>query len=97
MGRDPFADQGVRPYVFAGGGLANASARLSAEVVDANTGRTSKLDVYKTSGPAFGGAGVGVQYAVLPEAAMVVEVAGRAMFPDFAPVIAPSLGFAYGL
>ena len=56
-----------------------------------------KLEVYKTAGPYFAGAGIGVQYAVSPEAAMVIEVAGRALFPDFAPVIAPSLGFAYGL
>jgi hypothetical protein len=40
---------------------------------------------------------LGVQYAVSPEAAMVIEVGGRAMIPNFAPVIAPSLGFAYGL
>lgn len=100
LGADPFARAGVRPYVLANGGLAEVSARLSTEVLEddgAGGRRKHKLDVYKTSGQFFAGAGVGVHYAVSPEAAMVIEVAGRAMLPDFAPVIAPSLGFAYGL
>lgn len=100
LGKDPFARTGVRPYAFANGGLTETSARFSTDVVedDGAGGRVSrKLDVYQTSGNLFGGAGVGVHYAVSPEAAMVIEVAGRALFPDFAPVIAPSLGFAYGL
>ena len=69
---DPFAGKGVRPYLFANAGLAQTSARLSTEVVDQTTGAT-KLDVYKTSGPGFAGAGIGVQYAVSPDAAMVIE------------------------
>ena len=97
IGKDPFAGKGVRPYVFANAGLADTSARLSTQVVEKASSKTTTLDVYKTSGPFFGGGGFGIQYAVSPEAAMVVELAGRAMFPDFAPVIAPSLGFAYGL
>lgn len=94
--KDPFAQKGVRPYILANVGVGQVSARLDTEVIDTNFGRT-KLDVYQTSGPFFGGAGIGIQYAVSPEAAMLIEVMGRAMFPEFAPVIAPSLGFAYGL
>jgi len=100
LGKDPFSRAGVRPYVLANGGLAEVSAHLATEVLEddgAGGRRKHKLDVYKTSGQFFAGAGFGVQYAVSPEAAMVIEVAGRAMLPDFAPVIAPSLGFAYGL
>jgi hypothetical protein len=98
--KDPFKEKGVRPYVFANGGVAEANARVSTTiVVDDGSGKTNNydVDVYQKAGPAFGGAGVGLQYAVSPEAAMVVEVAGRAMFPTFAPVIAPSLGFSYGI
>lgn len=100
LGSDPFAKAGVRPYAMLNAGLAEVSAKLSTDVVEddgAGGRRASTLDVYKTSGQYFAGAGFGVQYAVSPEAAMVIEVAGRALFPDFAPVIAPSLGFAYGL
>lgn len=94
--KDPFSQKGVRPYILANVGVGQVSARLNTEVNDVNFG-SQKLDVFYTSGPFFGGAGVGIQYAVSPEAAMLVEVVGRAMFPEFAPVIAPSLGFAYGL
>lgn len=100
LGSDPFSRAGVRPYVVANAGMAEATAKLSTEVVEddgSGTFRKLTLDAYKTHGPYFAGAGVGVQYAVSPEASMVIEVAGRAMFPTFAPVIAPSLGFAYGL
>jgi hypothetical protein len=97
--KDPFMSTGVRPYVVAAGGVADSVARVSTTVVE-DTGagtRDFKLDVYQRGGPAFGGLGAGIQYAVMPEAAMVVEVIGRAALPEFAPVIAPSLGFAYGL
>ncbi len=100
LGSDPFSRAGVRPYVMANAGMAEATAKLSTEVVEddgSGSFRKLTLDAYKTHGPYFAGAGVGVQYAVSPEASMVIEVAGRAMFPTFAPVIAPSLGFAYGL
>lgn len=100
FGKDPFADKGVRPYVFVNGGLADTSAKLSTEVVEqdqSGTNQSYKLNVYRSSGPGFGGGGFGVQYAVSKQMALVIEVAGRAMIPKFAPVIAPAVGFAYGL
>ena len=81
---------------FKTGIVARLPGASTTEVVDSVQGST-KLDVYQTSGPFFGGGGLGIQYAVSPDAAMVIEVAGRALFPDFAPVIAPSLGFTLGL
>lgn len=98
--KDPFASKGVRPYVFGGGGLGEASARVSTSVLvddGANGTRADDVDVHQRAGPAFGTLGGGIQYAVSREAAMVVEVGGRAMLPEFGIVIAPSLGFAYGL
>jgi hypothetical protein len=98
--KDPFADKGVRPYVFAGGGLGEASARVPTKVVvddGANGTRDDNVDVFVRYGPFFGMLGGGVQYAVSPQAAMVLELAGRAMLPEFGIVIAPTLGFAYGL
>jgi hypothetical protein len=98
---DPFADKGVRPYVFAGGGMAESAARVTTPIFpDPGGGQTPQkrdVDVYQRAGNFFGGLGAGVQYAVSPEAAMVIEVGGRAMFPEFGLVIAPSLGFAYGI
>jgi hypothetical protein len=86
--------------VFGGGGLGEASARVSTKVVvddGANGTRADNVDVFQRAGPFFGTLGGGIQYAVSPQAAMVVEVGGRAMLPEFGIVIAPSLGFAYGL
>lgn len=99
LSRDPFLTTGVRPYLLVAAGVADSVARVSTSVVeDTGAGRRDfKLDVYQRAGPGFGGLGGGIQYAVMPEAAMVIEVVGRAAFPEFAPVIAPSLGFAYGL
>lgn len=99
LSSDPFMSTGVRPYLVVAGGVADSVARVSTTVAE-DTGagtRDFKLDVYQRGGPGFGGLGAGIQYAVMPEAAMVVEVIGRAALPEFAPVIAPSLGFAYGL
>lgn len=99
--RDPFANKGVRPYIFAGGGLGEVAARVNTKVViDEGGGSTSDpltVDVYQRAGRFFGGLGGGIQYAVSPQAAMVVELGGRAMFPEFGLVIAPTLGFTYGL
>ena len=74
--KDPFKEKGVRPYIFANGGVGEANARVSTTVVDddgSGDDKQYKLDVYQKAGPAFGGAGVGLQYAVSPEAAMVVD------------------------
>ncbi len=94
---DPFSRSGVRPYLFANGGLAEASARVTTSVIDDSSPEAFKLDVFQRAGPGFAGAGFGIHYAVAPEAAMVLEVAGRAMLPEFGVVIAPTLGFAYGM
>lgn len=99
--KDPFLSKGVRPYVFADAGVAQSAARVTTPIVVTTpqkpNGETRKVDVYQTGGIAFAGAGVGLQYAVSRRAAMVIEVAGREMFPKTSTVIAPSLGFAYGL
>jgi hypothetical protein len=95
---DPFAVKGVRPYLFGGGGLAEVAARVSTVVVWEDPGRQEKtVDVFQRAGKAFGTLGGGIHYAVSPQAAMVVELGGRVMFPEQAFVIAPKLGFAYGL
>ncbi len=99
--KDPFMGKGVRPYVFVNAGVGESAARITTPIVVSTpqqpNGKQFKVNVYQTGGVAFGGAGVGLQYAVSPKAAMVIEVAGRETFPTTSTVIAPSLGFAYGL
>ncbi|MEB2313368.1 MAG: tetratricopeptide repeat protein [Sorangiineae bacterium] len=98
--KDPFVSKGVRPYVFAGAGLAESAARVTTPIV-VDTGQANperkNVDVYQKGGSLFAGLGAGLQYAVSPNAAMVVEVMGREAFPKTATVLAPYLGFAYGL
>ncbi|MBX3184221.1 MAG: hypothetical protein KIT72_01750 [Polyangiaceae bacterium] len=97
---EPFTQSGVRPYVFFGGGMADSVARLTTPIKEDLGGgrtRTQNVDAYQLGGGFFAGAGLGLQYAVEKNLAMVVEVGVRQMLPDSATVIAPTLGFAYGL
>lgn len=99
--KDPFASKGIRPYAFAGGGLAEATARVSTKVrfddPTSATGQTIKtLDAYQTGGIFFGGLGGGVQYALNPALAIVGEVGIRVYLPLFAFGVSPMLGIAYG-
>ncbi len=97
---EPFTQSGVRPYVFFGGGMADSVARITTPIQEdlGNGGRrTQNVDAYQVGGAFFAGAGLGLQYAVEKNLAMVLEVGLRQMLPDSATVIAPSLGFAYGL
>jgi len=96
LSSDPFARPGLRPYVFAGGGYGPASGRVPVEVVDAVQGK-QKLDAYQVGGPGLVVLGPGLQYALGgPSLALVVELSAKAMIPDFALVIAPYVGAAYG-
>jgi hypothetical protein len=95
LSNDPFARPGVRPYVFVGAGFGPASGRVPVEVVDATAGK-QKLDAYQEGGPAFVALGPGLQYGLGPNLALVLELSAKAMIPDFALVIAPYLGAAYG-
>jgi hypothetical protein len=100
LAKDPFAKKGVRPYAFVEAGLGESAAHVLTPVgTSEGTGPSTSrnLDVYQTGGPAFGGAGVGVQYAVSLRAALVIEVAGHEAFPNTQTVIQPLVGFAYGL
>jgi hypothetical protein len=92
---DGFAEPGLRPYLFAGGGYGPAAGRVSVEVID-DRNRKHTLDAYQTAGPGFATLGLGAQYAVTPALALVLEVGGRAMLPEFAAVLGPHLGVAYG-
>ncbi|MEZ4228957.1 MAG: hypothetical protein R3B89_07330 [Polyangiaceae bacterium] len=97
---EPFTHAGVRPYVFFGGGMADEVARITTPVRQDNGNgqpETLNVDAYQLGGGFFAGAGLGMQYAVEKNLAMVIELGVRQMFPDSATVIAPSLGLAYGL
>ena len=97
--KDPFARAGVRPYVFAGGGIGDFSARVNTEIQQDLAGQVeeSTVDVHQKGGMFWAGGGLGLQYAVNTKMAMVLEVGGRQTFPTSATILAPSLGFTYGL
>ncbi len=97
---EPFTHAGVRPYVFFGAGMADSVARITTPIQEEDTNgqrQTRSVDAYQLGGGFFAGAGLGMQYAVDKNLAMVLEAGVRQMFPDSATVIAPSLGLAYGL
>lgn len=98
---DSYARTGLRPYALLSGGFANFAGKVSSKLNtqgESGTTNTSTVDVYQQGGDYFGGVGLGVEYAVSLQLAMRLELAVRQTFGDAsATLLAPSLGFAYGL
>lgn len=93
---DPFGGPGVRPYVFANGGMGETNSKVTTEFIDSASGQAVTLDVYQKGGSFWAGAGGGIQYAASTEVALVLDVGVKQFFPKNSTVIAPTLGFAYG-
>lgn len=104
FGDDPFAKVGFRPYVFAGGGLAQVDIRTRVSVVEdsrpthqPDNPEEQILVVYKKMGQGFVGLGGGVIYALSETSGIVLEVKGMMMFPSSGQVLQPTVGYAIGL
>ncbi len=94
---DPFTAAGVRPYGYVGGGIGDANGRVTTQYQEENR-TAADVDVYSKGGPGFAGLGLGLQYSPDPHLALVIEAGVRQhLGSTSATVIAPSLGFAYGL
>lgn len=104
LGKDPFARAGVRPFVFAVGGIMQVDTKVPVEVWEEGGtagcikpgGCKIDLDAWRRAGNAFAGLGIGAQYAVTEAQALVLSVRGAYLFPASAAVITPEIGFTTG-
>ncbi len=98
--RDPFRSTGVRPFAYVTAGTAQTVGLVRNDIRETlpnNKVVDARVNTYQRSGNYFAGGGIGAQYAISKEAAMVLDVGAWQMFPEQTTVISPQLGFAYGL
>lgn len=104
MGKDPFAHDGFRPYVFFTGGYAMVDIKTSAFVredpfADSYQGGNDleqTLELWKRAGDGFVGLGAGTMFSWQSGRAAYVEIAMHRVFPFAAVVFVPSAGVQVG-
>ncbi|HRI66466.1 MAG TPA: hypothetical protein PK156_19590 [Polyangium sp.] len=104
FGKDPFAHDGLRPFLYLGAGYSmidiNARARVRenplAPSYQGGNDLEQELDIWKRAGDGFIGIGGGTMFAWSLERAVYVEIAAQTVFPFSAIVVVPSAGVALG-
>jgi hypothetical protein len=94
FGNNPLARSGLRPYVHAGGGLAQVDADVNVSIEDE---KIRSVDAWKKMGQAFITLGGGVVYAFTPTLGAQLNLNCMFMLPDSGFVLEPSLGMVLGL
>jgi len=97
LGHESFSRKGLRPYLYLGGGLAEADGKVSVSYVPSGGASNVTYDAWKHSGHVFVGAGFGVQYAYVQSRALFAELSYMAFMSPDVPVLGIQLGYAYGL
>lgn len=110
FGQGVLGRKGARPYVFAGGGLAQVDAKVpvvvyECQIKDGACDETvlpsnlpsRKVDAWKKLGQGFAAIGGGIVYAVTPEVGIQANVNLMLMLGSTGPNIEPSLGVVLGL
>ncbi len=107
LGRDPFSRVGLRPYVFAAGGLAQVDVKVQVQVredvtvlpidrIQPDNPDQQTLDAWKKMGQSFGAIGGGVMYATSARSGIVGDLKLMMMFPSSGFVVAPEIGYVVG-
>jgi hypothetical protein len=99
LGGDPFAQQSLRPYVAAMGGLAEVNDKFSVQVFETQAGydMNPTLDVWRRGARSFAGAAVGVMIPTSSNMGILAELKVQTFFPTSASTLSPSVGYALGL
>jgi hypothetical protein len=105
LGRDPFAQAGLRGYVAVGVGAAEADVAFAAHVREDPTALYTQpgndleqtLDGWRRAGDGFVSLGGGVSYAVSPGFAPSLELSAWQMFPYGATILTANLGIKVGV
>ncbi len=96
FGANPLGSEGVAPFVFAGGGISHFDANTSSNVM-LNDGTTGPVDIWKTDGPGFATAGIGIRWAPLERIAIMAAARGNLAFGNGTVVtFGPEISAAYG-
>jgi hypothetical protein len=103
----PLSKKGFRPYIHAGGGMAQVDAKVKVTVydcsgVDCTTADPSTLkkvpiDAWKKLGQGFITVGGGTVFAINPQFGIQANFNFLYMLGSSGPVLQPSLGVVYGL
>ncbi|HTA90379.1 MAG TPA: hypothetical protein VK745_12405 [Polyangiaceae bacterium] len=100
FGNDPFASDGVRPYVGLSVGLAEIDGHVPVEYYQDqngfNTNNKGTLDAWRKTGKAFAGLGLGMMIPFAGSSGIVPEVRAMEMLGATALAFDVSLGYAYG-
>jgi hypothetical protein len=103
FGREPFSRRRVRPFLVIAGGLGEIDDKFSVPVIESDLSKgkyppTHTLTVWRQSGSAFAGGGVGM---MIPTGGagqgITAEMRVVALFPDSGVAMTPSIGYALGL
>lgn len=101
FGSNPLGRKGFRPYVHAGGGMAQVDGRVVVKVRDRYdpslpAGQDGQVNAWKKLGQGFLTAGGGVAFALSPRFALQLNLNAMLMLPATGLVLQPSLGATYG-
>lgn len=102
FGREPFSRRGVRPYLVLAGGLAEVNDKFAVPVIESDPSKptfpTETLTVWRQSGPAFGGGGLGLMIPTGgPGQGVTAEFKVVALFPNASVAMSPTIGYSLGL
>ncbi len=104
FGHDPLAGSGVAPIVFVAGGVSEFDAQLKSTVTitqgtpPTQTHQLIPVNIWKTDGPGFVGAGLGLRISIDGHFAIIPAIRGdlalgNGVTPLFGPELSLQLGF----
>jgi len=97
IGDKPFTHKGFRPYLFLAAGVGEADGKITVDyMLQANAATAYKATAWKRSGPAFVGAGAGLQWAISKTHGPLAELRYLQFMGPSVPVIAVDVGYALG-
>jgi hypothetical protein len=100
FGNDPFASDGVRPYVSISGGVAELDGHVPVEYYQDQAGYAANdkgtLDAWRRTGKSFAGLGFGLMIPIAGSSGIVPELRVKEMLGVSALAFDASLGYAYG-
>jgi len=97
IGDKPFTHKGFRPYVFLAAGVGEADGKITVDyMLQTDASKVNKVAAWKRSGPAFVGAGAGLQWAISKTHGPLAELRYLQFMGPSVPVIAVDVGYAMG-